>query len=453
LGASDDFSFRPAVLEAADNFSPALSARQRSHHLGLRHRLALGGRHWVESLITDVEIDRRRFGYEPSYLDLKPDIPRSYVLDDRRVTHRQTRRVEGQSRWTDRLAVEWGAESSRERTRYRASNPFELGFDHGGRERYSGWQVESQTGIFGQATWRPRADLTATAGLRWDDSELAGDAHLAPRASLHLRHGRGVWRASWARVMSVPATHELSLVDGESALPGSEITGYRAVSYLRSSTRGQLAVEIHQQRIADPRRRFVNLYKPISRIPELELDRIRLDSEAARLEGLEVRAGARGDRWQSGASYQLGRAEDLVDGRWRPRRSDRRHRLDAWMYLQLADDLRADLRWYGATGFPTTPFDAELFDPELGSLQAFARAIGAQNSRRLPPEHQLDLRLELERRWRGLTVTLEGGIDNVYDRRHVRGFSLVSSTGGEDVTLAAELASGRRFRWGVELAW
>ncbi len=453
LWARDDFSFRPAenYLLAADDPSPVLFAHQRSRHLALRHRLVWSDRHWVETLLSDARTDRRRFGYEHDYSELQPAPPGAYRLEDFRLSHRRALKVEGQSSTTRRLDLSWGLEANHERTGYDYA-----GFDLGGLERLVTELDQRHQGGFALATWRPLSRLTVETGLRLDRDLGPGardvGTRAAPRATVSLRHGKSIWRLGSARVVSVPATHELRLGDGESELPGRETTDHLSLAWNRSgdnpSRAPNLSVELFSQWIEDPRPRFVNLFKPISRIPELEIDRLRLAPETSRMQGLEARAEWRWSGRRAGLSYQLSRSEDHLDGIWRPRRTDRRHVVDVWATFQLPHSINAGLRGSAATGRPTTHFDPEAF-----VRGGFAAALGPYHGERLPPEHRLDLRLSRQWRWKGARISAEAGIDNLYDRRPVRGFDLSALQHDAPAALAPELGLGRRFRWGLELAF
>ena len=439
LWARDDFSFRPSYLLAADDPDPVLFAHQRSRHGGLRHRLSLGDRHLVDTLLSDVRADRRRFGYEHEYSGLKPDNPRAYRLEDFRISQRRQGRVEVKSRATDRLDLLWGFEAGHERTDYDYA-----GFELGPFERVTPRLTERRRSGFGQATWHARDDLTLKVGLRTDHGPWG--EHQAPRASLSLRRGKAVWRLGVARAVSVSATHELRLADGEAKLPEPETTDYLSLGWSLSHGGRGLSLEAYSQRIPDPRSRFINLYKPVSRIPELEIDRLRLAPQESLLQGIEARLELRREAWQGGVAYQLARAQDRLDGHWQPRATDRRHTLNAWLSWRSSDNLWIHAQWSGATGRPTTPFDPVRF-----AEHGFDAAVGLYQGDRLPPEHQLDLRMGRQWRFEGLSLSAEWGVDNLYDRRAVRGFDLSSLQDG--VPLPAELGLGRRARWGVELAW
>ncbi|MEM6796477.1 MAG: hypothetical protein AAF725_21070, partial [Acidobacteriota bacterium] len=263
--------------------------------------------------------------------------------------------------------------------------------------------------------------------------------------------GSRVWRLAWAEASSLPATDELEIPDNFWTLPAPEITEFLSLGYEASSRFGRLSVELYRHWIDEPRERFENLLKPVSRVPELELDRWRFAPEASRFEGLEVSFEARRRAWRGRASYELSRSEDRLEGVWRPRFTDRRHRLTAWASVELPRAWRADVQWRFATGAPTTAFDLDLYRRSDFRGFLLPEALGPINADRLPIEHALDLRLSRDWTWRsGLAVRAEIGVDNLYDRRPALGFAL-SRLRDPNPTLPMERGLGREVRWGVEL--
>ncbi|MEM1205685.1 MAG: TonB-dependent receptor [Acidobacteriota bacterium] len=424
-----------------------LVAGQESRHTGLRVLSTLGPRHLVEATVSESYVFRVRgtFEIDGRHLVEREEL-RTYLVNDRRRTRRRGARVEVQSRLGDRLDLRWGVEAGADRTHYLYRDFDPTIIDRSGETDTELKLRGGRLGAFALGSWRPRADLTVTAGTRWDDDDLSGGSRWAPRLGVSLRRGRSIWRVHWARAVATPTSSELRLADDIDTLPGVEARDHLTVGFLHGSSRRTVAVELYSQRVDDPRLRIFNLYKPISRIPEQELDRLQLDAEATRIDGLEIRLDHRGRRLETGFAYQLGRAEDRLGGAWSPRQGDRRHAAFAHLALRLPWSLRLAARWSGATGAPFTPFDVERFRAE-----GFAAALGGYHSRRLEPTHRLDLRLTWSGTIRGLHPVIEVGVDNVYDRRRVRGFDLSGLGNGQTTELRPELGFGRELRWGVEL--
>lgn len=170
--------------------------------------------------------------------------------------------------------------------------------------------------------------------------------------------------------------------------------------------------------------RDLNLYDPISLVPELEPDRIRVAPQRSRSRGLEITLRGRpGGRVTWFATYALSRSEEPIDGRWVRRENDQPHAVQADVDLVLLAGIRLNLAWRYHTGWPTTAITARTGDPAAGEA-AIVPVLGPRNSERLADSHRLDLRPS--RDWslgRGtLTAFLE--IQNAYRHRNVLGFEI-----------------------------
>ncbi|MEO1084173.1 MAG: TonB-dependent receptor, partial [Acidobacteriota bacterium] len=463
VGADDSFDFRRNDLLGASE--QILSVGQSGRHYGLRSLLTIGSRHLLEVVIADVDVERWRWAFEANseLLSLGGDSTIGvYLINDRRTTDRQVNRLLGRSSIDPRFDLVWGGERGRERTFYDY-----IGFNFGAA---AGATIddelelsESYASGFGQATWRPAENVTADIGLRVDQGDLADRTSWAPRASVAYRTGRGVWRAAYARTATRAPTDTLPISDGifQNFRPKPETSHHYALGYVHQTSGSLFSAELYSQRIDDPLLRSINLYKPVSRIPELEFDRRLIDAERSRLEGLELRYEIRRRRLQAGLEYRLSRSEDLIReeiatlvlrdsegaAQWFPRREDRRHRLHLWGRLDLRRGFGVSALFTASSGAPTTPFDTTS-----SGLFGFGPAIGELNSERLDSEHRLDLRLLYTRRFgERLTANFEIGVDDVYDNPRVRGFSFASFF--IDNSAQPELDQGRRVRWAVEFSW
>ena len=167
-------------------------------------------------------------------------------------------------------------------------------------------------------------------GLRWDDqtyTDLPSDAQLSPRLSLLRALGDNTeFRLSWGRYHQSQEINELQIEDGiDFFWPAQRadhvIAGIRHTLNNRLSTR----VELFHKEIKDVRPRFENLFDPLSLIPEVQPDRVRLDPGSATSRGVEVSLD-----WSNGplswwATYVLSEATDRIDGRDELRSWDQRH--------------------------------------------------------------------------------------------------------------------------------
>lgn len=450
LEVSDDLSALSGSV-----FIKALTIDQDSRYSQLRYLGTLGKRHLLDARVSESEIERRRFGQEQEADILtSPETNEDFVLDDQRTTRRATGRAEGTSSLREDLEWRWGAEIERETTTYDylLFAPFLQPQDRPVflAVLYSDDLDQRRFGLYSQATWRSSDGFTLSGGLRFDDDHLGEGSVLVPRLGASFSAGSGVWRFGWARVHDSPDTHELLLADGEDLLSGTETSDYFSLGYTIGRGVRRLSVELYHQHIENSRLRFENLFQSISRVPELELDRYRVDADASRNQGLEMRYDYRSSRLRASATYELSRFEDrLADRSWRPRRSDRRHAITLSLATQLPFDIDADLLWRGSSGRRSTPLDLELAGRD------FEAALGEINSQRLPMVHRLDLRLSRSWQRRGTTVRTGIGVDNLFDRRNAAGLDLLPlrDTEATPSELPVETGPGRTLRWSLELSW
>lgn len=182
--------------------------------------------------------------------------------------------------------------------------------------------------------WKVSDRAVVEWGLRWDDqtyTDLPSDAQLSPRLSVLRALGESTeLRLSWGRYHQSQEIHELQIEDGvDEFWPAQRadhlIAGIRHTFNNSLSTR----VELFHKEIKQVRPRFENLFDPLSLIPEVQPDRVRLDPSSAKSRGLEVSLD-----WSRGplswwATYVLSEATDRIDGRDELRSWDQRHAFQA----------------------------------------------------------------------------------------------------------------------------
>lgn len=276
----------------------------------------------------------------------------------------------------------------------------------------------------------PSPRWVVEAGVRFDRNTVLDDDHAtSPRLGLHFTPDpRQRVHASWGRYTQSQRLYELQVQDGLFEYAPTEIADFWSVGYERTfenagSARRPLTlrVEIYERRIDNPRPRFENLFDPISKVPELESDRVRIAPESGFARGAEIfLGGAAGRRIDWFANYTRADTFDRIDGRDVPRAESQPHalRLDVTYHAPGGLDLHA--AWHAHTGWPTTALDARLVD----TLDGFEiePVLGPLRAERLPDYRRLDVRVSRDwplRRGR-LRAYLE--VQNVLDRRNLRGF-------------------------------
>ena len=260
-------------------------------------------------------------------------------LEDSRHFSTTTGRLEA----TTRLSARWALVSGLEwydyeaEYRYTSNVVFEphLAAAFG---RPSALALQTGLDIGGQAyatytsvLWALAPSLSLDAGVRWD-GERYGAAftgnQVSPRVSLQYKPDPvTVLRASWGRLSQTQRPDELQIADGDEAFHRAELAMQTALSLERRlSSALQLHVEAFDKRIQDPRPRFENLLDPIALLPEIEVDRVRIQASSSRAFGAELSLRWQAsEAWSGWANYSWSEATDVIDGSTVPRSWDQRH--------------------------------------------------------------------------------------------------------------------------------
>jgi outer membrane cobalamin receptor len=250
-----------------------------------------------------------------------------------------------------------------------------------------GLRVQRSSGLGLEATWLwdPRAMLS------WDVS-----------TSTRLR-------ASWGRFHQTEGAQELDVEDGARGFPAPQGSDQIILGLEHVDTRGiNYRAEVFRKFQAAPRPRYENQRNPLSILPELEPDRVRISPDSAELRGLELSAIHAGPMWTWRLGYSWSRASDDIAGTDFRRSWDQAHSFNGTV------DWRRNAWTVGAaftahTGWPTTTLQYDAAgDPQLGT----------RNGARWPYFASLDLRASYRQALRRgeLLVTLD--VTNVFDRRN-----------------------------------
>ena len=281
-----------------------------------------------------------------------------------------------------------------------------------------------QAGAYVSSRWRPRETLTLELGLRRDLNSLPREDQLGPRLNLAWTPTkRSVWRLAWGRFLQSQRPYELQVEDGLTELARSESVEQRIVGFERLGDRGAtLRIEAYQRRMDRSRARFVNLFDSDQVFPELAQDRVLVEPDGGRAEGIELfYRGADRGRLHWWLSYALSSVADQIDGLRVPRAIDQTHAFRSDVNYRAKRGWNFNLAWVYHTGWPITEVSAEVVRAPDGST-AVEPVLGDLRRDRLPDYHRLDLRVSRE--WvlgRGrLGVYLD--LQNLYSRKNVRAF-------------------------------
>lgn len=308
-----------------------------------------------------------------------------------------------------------------------------------GATRFAATFTGEQYSLYMADRWRPSPSLLLEIGLRFDENTILDNEHVSPRFNLDLALGsHSRLRFAWGFFYQSQRLYELQVEDGETEYQSSERAEHRILGFEHEfGTDGghfTFRAELYERRVADPRRRFENLFDPVSILPELEPDRLHLAPTSARAHGLELfLSGRTGRRLKWFTTYTYARIKDVLEGRDVPRAIDQPHtlRLDlgyespwAWHF-----DLVVELR----SGWPTTALDARAVEGPDGEL-VIEPVLGPLHGERLPDYRRLDLRASRRFTVRRGELEFFAVVQNLTAERNVRGFDIrFEPIGGENV--------------------
>lgn len=340
---------------------------------------------------TDVDNDRRGQVDAPGQ--------RIATVSDERVFHIVGLRLDNEldaAPIQQRFGLE--ARSLRGRYDYASDVRFEAGFPFPGSPpmRVQRTAAPRPRGSEAGAYWDGRVELgrrwTVQAGLRFDAQSFEGVADAtqwSPRLNvLYALSDATRLRASWGRFYQPQGVNELQVEDGVERFYGPQHADHAILSIDHAFAAGfDVRIEAYRKFYRRLRPRFENLLDPLVLLPETELDRVMIDPDSARAEGVEalLRMQPRGG-WSGWIAYAWSRAEDRIDGRDAARSWDQTHAINlglSWVSGPWAVTLVNSFH----TGWPTTTM--QLTTDANGAVRAVP---GSRNAARLAYYNSLDLR-------------------------------------------------------------
>jgi len=381
----------------------------------LEHRSASGlaGR----ALLSYTDVTSRREGLVDEPLGSLG------TVDDQRDYDVLGLRLDGswaRGRWFHRMGAELRSLSAR--YDYTSSIRIEPGYPLTGSP---GFAVErdlqprpsgERYGAYLSSRVRVTDGLTAELGLRWDQQSYSeeGNGPVSPRLNLlwEISDATRI-RASWGRYRQLQGIEELQVEDGIDQYLPAQLSEH-AVIGLESALPWQLAarLEAYRKEYDDLKPRYESLFDPLSLVPELRWDRVRVAPASARVDGVELLLSRRTDGpWNGWLSYAWSRAEDRVGGREVVRSWDQTHSFGggiSWTSGPWRGSAAASYH----TGWPVTELASA--DGQSG----IRPVLGERNATRYAHFASLDLRASREFELRHGTLSVFAEITNALDRRN-----------------------------------
>lgn len=405
-------------IEASPSVAETYGGKWGNRYLWLTDQLLLTSALEVETIVALGEIERDRFAAVDS-------TETAYSARDRRslrlASVRQVWRLEMSPSWS----VETGAELREMGATIDYQNDRRLGGFLSpirtnapvGATAFSGRFDYNQGSAFTTARAR-LGSVSGELGLRYDADTLSDEEHVSPRSSVAWSLAPGVVaRASWGWYYQTQRPNELQAEDDEAFLQRGERAEHRNLQLIFAPTEGNtFRIDVFERRTSRVRSRFVNLFDAVAYFPELAEDRVRIAPERGLAEGIELGYQGRHERASWRAAYSWSKAAERIDGYWAPTARDQRHSVNIGGTYHGARGWTFDLAWTYRSGWPTTRIEVD----ESG---AGIPALGPLNDDRLPEYHRLDARVG--KTWELSRGTLSANVDlqNLYDRRNVRGLA------------------------------
>jgi hypothetical protein len=317
------------------------------------------------------------------------------TLDDRRRFDTTTARLEANARVLPRLTLNGGLEwyDYNATYDYRSDATFDsaIAAALGRAPTYSQRTALRATGqsyaAYASGLITLARGTTLDLALRWDAQRFGTafrDDQVSPRVSLQYElDAATTFRASWGRAAQTLRPDELPVQEGDTRFPAAQRATQVAISMERRfAPMAVLRVELYDKRIRDPSPEFENLLDPFALLPELEVDRARIQPDRSRAYGAELSARWQAsDRWSGWTSYSFSEATDQFGAVSVPRTWDQKHAVATGLaWTNRPWQLSANVTWH--TGWRRNLLIETPTGIELES----------RNAERWPPYFSLDTR-------------------------------------------------------------
>jgi outer membrane receptor protein involved in Fe transport len=260
--------------------------------------------------------------------------------------------------------------------------------------------------------------LAVELGLRWDTqtyAETDSDRQWSPRINLMYQAGDTTrLRASWGRYGQFQGINELQVEDGIDEFSPTQKADHAILGLEQGLPAGfSLRVEGYRKDYRELRPRYESLFDPLSLVPELRWDRVRIAPDSARAEGVEWLLTRRSDDpWNGWLNYTWSRVRDEVEGDDVRRSWDQTHSVGGGLTWS-ADHWQVTVAGTYHTGWPTTPVRVVERDPAPDGIE-----LGPRNSGRLADFASLDLRVSRDFRLPRGDLTVFAEVTNALNRQN-----------------------------------
>jgi len=373
LSANGLFAFDKISISEADG-SERANARYTNDILWLKAESTWSDTVQSSTIVSATRIENHRDGVtdEPGVI--------AGVVDDEREFRSLALQQDWQYSATDRWLLSSGFELKRLEADYRYSAsrtiapPFDQILDNMPTESRAVVLSPSgaQYSAYAELRWRPVERLTLDAGVRWDQqtyTTAADDKQVSPRINLLYRAGDATeLRLAFGEYYQAEEINELQVSDGLTEFHPAQRAQHLVASLVHGFDAGfSLRLEAYQKKYLSLMPRFENIFDPLVLIPELQIDRARIDADSAVAEGFEISLTGEGpDDLSWWTAYSWSRAADSTGGQTLERSWDQTHTFSAGVSMDWG-------KWSASaatllhTGWPKTTLLAENVTTPGGS--------------------------------------------------------------------------------------
>jgi len=275
--------------------------------------------------------------------------------------------------------------------------PFDTLFDNEAQtvRRFEVAPSGAQYAVFTQVRWRPFDRLVLDAGLRWDQQTYTtadDDEQVSPRINVLYRVGeRTDLRFATGQFYQAQEINELQVSDGLAAFFPAQRASHVVASLAHRFPSGiEVRLEGYRKKYNRLMPRFENVFDSLVLIPELQVDRLRIDADNALATGLELTVSGKRNDLLWWASYSWSEVEEDVAGMNLERSWDQTHTLKGGMNWNW-NHWNFSAAGIVNTGWPATTMSGETVTAADGS-RTLALTVVPRNSLRYETFHSLDVR-------------------------------------------------------------
>lgn len=278
-----------------------------------------------------------------------------------------------------------------------------------------------QAAVYVEARWQPTDKLVLDLGLRWDRQTYSvadNNEQRSPRFNALYKFSDDTeLRLGVGRYYQAQEINELQVSDGLANFFAPQYADHVVASLVRRINPGlSLRVEYYQKDYDRPMPRFENVFDSLVILPELQIDRVRVDADNSYVKGAEITITGSDDGLSWWAGYVWSSAADRVAGRNVKRSWDQAHSVSAGISSKWrAWDISAAGTWH--SGWPETKLIVETIQAPDGSEELVATTT-PRNSLSYDDFHSVDVRASRTFQLSRGELVAFVEVSNIYNRRN-----------------------------------